>query len=144
MRPFPTLSPHSSHDRAVHMTNIPRSADAPALDTLLERLQKENSMPGFYGPPKIQIDALHALKMLRSGLESAADALFDAGAYDAWASARIVLNCPEIPDSSVVKESLIPAALAAWPKADVERGWITANGATPDLLILPLSKEPST
>ncbi len=67
-------------------------------------------MFGFYGPPKVQKDALHAIKMLQIGLESAADALFDAGAYDAWASARAVLNCPEIPDSSVVKKSLIPAA----------------------------------
>lgn len=41
------------------------------MSDIVERLRSENSMPPYYGPPKIQVDAADEIERLRAHLKTA-------------------------------------------------------------------------
>ena len=49
-------------------TPAPVSAEAPAPD-IVERLRRENAMPPYYGPPKLQEEAADTITALRADVE---------------------------------------------------------------------------
>jgi hypothetical protein len=92
------------------------------MTDIVERLRKENSMPGYYGVPKLQEDAADKIETLTTALEEVRDLILGANHSEKRypiAHAVLTVNTPEIPDSSAVKDHLTTTVEIARLKAEV-------------------------